>query len=67
MSIGQWIKGWWRNQWYKLLRGAVVAAVAAGWAKMETDPKYLAFIPVIMMIGKAIRDKKPEWAWIVPF
>jgi len=56
-----------RALYYKMLRGAVAAAIAAVVTAIQEDPTWMVLIPVVQMAGKWIREKKPNWAWAVPF
>lgn len=55
-----------RGVWYKLIRGALAVVVSGAMAKMQGDPKYLWLVPIIQMVGKALRVQFPKAEkWIV--
>lgn len=51
----------------RAVRSAVATALGAAAAKVQSDPKWLAAIPLLQALGKAIRDRWPKVADLVPF
>ena len=61
------MKGMFRALWYKAIRGAIAAAIASGVVYLQNDARWIVLIPVIQMAGKWVREKKPDWAWLITF
>jgi len=51
----------------RLIRSAVVTALAAWWAAFQNDARYLALVPVIQGTFKWLRDKFPDNAFLEYF
>lgn len=51
----------------RLIRSAVVTALAAWWASVQNDPNWLAAIPVIHTVFKWLRDRYPNSEFLTYF
>ena len=50
----------------RLVRTTVSTFIATTVARWQNDPKYVALIPVIVALSKALRDKFPgKFEWLI--
>ena len=52
---------------WRFVRGTVATAISGFIATWQQNPKYAWLVPVILTVGKAVRDKFPKKFDWLPF
>ena len=49
---------------WRFVRGTVATAISGWLATTQANPKYAWLVPVILTVGKALREKFPQLSWL---